>query len=361
MTIFGIAGSMALLLVGFGLRDSIIDIAGKQYSQLQHYDATIISNDDASDKEKQELRDFLSDQEQIDHYTLVSLTNMTAPREKKSGISVYVYVPENTENFEKDITLQDRKTKEQYKLPEEGVVICEKTASLLGIGVGDEIALEKDHKEYKTLVSVVTENYMGHYVYMTAQTYEAIFGEKPESNSIVFSVNDLEDAQIEELGNEILSRPAALSISYTHSMEEQLNRMLSTLSLVIVVLIVSAGMLAFVVLYNLNNINITERQRELATLKVLGFYDNEVSAYVFRENILLSLLGILGGVVFGFFLHRYVITTVEVDAVMFGRDIKPISYLYSAIFTIGFSLIVNFFMHRKLKKIDMVESLKSVE
>ena len=166
---------------------------------------------------------------------------------------------------------------------------------------------------------------------------------------------------MEQVGNEILKFPAALSISYTSSLADQLDRMLSTLGTVIVVLIVSAGMLAFVVLYNLNNINITERQRELATLKVLGFYDKEVSQYVFRENVLLTIMGVIAGAAFGILLHRYVITTVEVDAVMFGRNIKPLSFLYSALFTCGFSAFVNMVMHFKLKKIDMVESLKSVE
>ena len=158
-----------------------------------------------------------------------------------------------------------------------------------------------------------------------------------------------------QTGKAIPKYPVALSISYTSSLEAQLDRMLGSLGTVIVVLIISAGMLAFVVLYNLNNINITERQRELATLKVLGFYDKEVSAYVYRENIILTFIGVLAGAVFGVFLHRYIILTVEVDAVMFGRNIKPISFLYSGLLTVGFSMIVNLFMHQKLKKIDMVE------
>ena len=158
-----------------------------------------------------------------------------------------------------------------------------------------------------------------------------------------------------QTGKAIPKYPVALSISYTSSLEAQLDRMLGLLGTVIVVLIISAGMLAFVVLYNLNNINITERQRELATLKVLGFYDKEVSAYVYRENIILTFIGVLAGAVFGVFLHRYIILTVEVDAVMFGRNIKPISFLYSGLLTVGVSMIVNLFMHQKLKKIDMVE------
>lgn len=360
MTIFGIAGSMGLMLVGFGLYDSIMDIAILQYDQIQHYDAMVINDEDATDSQEKDLLKFLDGNSEIDHYTRVQLTKMTAPKEKGS-VSIYVYVPENTENFKEDVTLRDRKSHEQYELTDDGAVICEKTASLIGVKAGDKIILEKDNRKYKVKITAVTENYMGHYVYMTPPCYEKTFGEKPEYSSTVYTMKEDAESDLETLGNAILKYPAALSISYTSSTAGQVERMLGSLGAVIWVLIISAGMLAFVVLYNLNNINITERQRELATLKVLGFYDGEVSQYVFRENILLSLIGILAGAVFGIFLHRYVITTVEVDAVMFGRNIKPISFVYSGLITFGFSMFVNMVMHFKLKKINMVESLKSVE
>ena len=360
MTIFGIAGSMGLMLVGFGLYDSIMDIAILQYDQIQHYDAMVINDEDATDSQEKDLLKFLDGNSEIDHYTRVQLTKMTAPKEKGS-VSIYVYVPENTENFKEDVTLRDRKSHEQYELTDDGAVICEKTASLIGVKAGDKIILEKDNRKYKVKITAVTENYMGHYVYMTPSCYEKTFGEKPEYSSTVYTMKEDAESDLETLGNAILKYPAALSISYTSSTAGQVERMLGSLGAVIWVLIISAGMLAFVVLYNLNNINITERQRELATLKVLGFYDGEVSQYVFRENILLSFIGILAGAVFGIFLHRYVITTVEVDAVMFGRNIKPISFVYSGIITFGFSMFVNMVMHFKLKKINMVESLKSVE
>jgi putative ABC transport system permease protein len=360
MTIFGIAGSMGLMLVGFGLYDSIMDIAILQYDQIQHYDAMVINDEDATDSQEKDLLKFLDGNSEIDHYTRVQLTKMTAPKEKGS-VSIYVYVPENTENFKEDVTLRDRKSHEQYELTDDGAVICEKTASLIGVKTGDEITLEKDNRKYKVKITAVTENYMGHYVYMTPPCYEKTFGEKPEYSSTVYTMKEDAESDLETLGNAILKYPAALSISYTSSTAGQVERMLGSLGAVIWVLIISAGMLAFVVLYNLNNINITERQRELATLKVLGFYDGEVSQYVFRENVLLSFIGILAGAVFGIFLHRYVITTVEVDAVMFGRNIKPISFVYSGIITFGFSMFVNMVMHFKLKKINMVESLKSVE
>lgn len=360
MTIFGIAGSMALMLVGFGIQDSIMDIALRQYSKLQHYDGTIISDEDAGKKEREKLEKFLQEDERILRYTDVQFTKMGTPA-GKSNLSVYVYVPENLENFKEDVTLQNRRTKEQYELSDAGAAISEKTAKLAGLSVGDMITLIQDNKSYQVKVDLITENYMGHYIYMTPKVYEEAFHKKPDFENIIFTVKDEAKENMEQVGNEILEFPAALSISYTSSLADQLDRMLSTLGTVIVVLIVSAGMLAFVVLYNLNNINITERQRELATLKVLGFYDQEVSQYVFRENVLLTIIGVIAGAAFGILLHRYVITTVEVDAVMFGRNIKPLSFLYSALFTCGFSVFVNMVMHFKLKKIDMVESLKSVE
>ena len=360
MTVFGIAGSMGLMLVGFGLQDSISDIAAIQYRELQHYDGMVIEDSDATEEEHEELFEYMKENEQIAHCNRVQMTKISAPK-GSSNISIYLFVPESLSEFAKDVTLKNRITGETYELTDEGAAISEKTASLLGLKVGDMIPLKKGDKEYKVRVAVITENYMSHYLYMTPRVYEQTFGEKPEYENIVFTMQEDCKDDLEMAGTRILAYPGALSISYTSSLASQVDRMLSTLDAVILVLIVSAGMLAFVVLYNLNNINITERQRELATLKVLGFYDGEVSQYVLRENVILTVLGIIFGAVFGILIHRYVITTVEVDAVMFGRNIKPLSFLYSGILTSIFSIVVNGVMHFKLKTIDMVESLKSVE
>ena len=360
MTVFGIAGSMGLMLVGFGIQDSISDIAAIQYRELQHYDGMVIEDSDATEEEHAELFEYMKENEQIAHCNRVQMTKISAPK-GSSNISIYLFVPESLSEFAKDVTLKNRITGETYELTDEGAAISEKTASLLGLKVGDMIPLKKGDKEYKVRVAVITENYMSHYLYMTPRVYEQTFGEKPEYENIVFTMQEDCKDDLEMAGSRILANPGALSISYTSSLASQVDRMLSTLDAVILVLIVSAGMLAFVVLYNLNNINITERQRELATLKVLGFYDGEVSQYVLRENVILTVLGIMFGAVFGILIHRYVITTVEVDAVMFGRNIKPLSFLYSGILTSIFSIVVNGVMHFKLKTIDMVESLKSVE
>ena len=202
---------------------------------------------------------------------------------------------------------------------------------------------------------------MGHYLYMTPGYYEEVYGSAPDYNCIFYKTADRITEEAERIGEEALAVPGALSVSYTTDLKEQVDNMLGALDSVIAVLIISAGMLAFVVLYNLNNISITERQRELATLKVLGFYNNEVTMYVYRENILLTFLGALFGIVLGKILHRFIIVTVEIESVMFGRNIDLSSFVYAFLLTLLFSLLVNGAMYFKLKKIDMVESLKSVE
>ena len=196
---------------------------------------------------------------------------------------------------------------------------------------------------------------------MTENMYRKLYGEKPQYNSILYRVTDRDESIAEKAGERAMKCDAALSVTYTGNTKEQLDNMLTALDSVIGVLILSAGMLAFVVLYNLNNININERKRELATIKVLGFYDKEVSAYVYRENILLTLIGSVFGMLLGKILHRFIIVTVEIDSVMFGRNINTISFVYAFLLTVVFSLFVNGVMYFKLKKINMVESLKSVE
>ena len=211
-------------------------------------------------------------------------------------------------------------------------------------------------------IAHICENYMGHYIYFTPQYYKKVYGKTAEYNCIMFRAKDgYSEEQVKKAGEKILAKDQVLTISYLHDIKDQLDDMLASLNLVIIVLIVSAGMLAFVVLYNLNSINITERQRELATLKVLGFYDNEVSSYVFRENNILSVMGGVLGLGVGVALCQFVIQTAEIDEVMFGRNIHPLSFLWAFLITVAFSLIVNFIMRRDLRKISMVESLKSVE
>lgn len=361
MTIFGISGCMALLLVGYGLKDSIMDIAALQYDEIQRYTGIVITDEDATGSQKEALNRTISEIPEIQDYSRLYFHKMSAQKGKKNR-DIYLYILEDTDKLPTFITLRDRISQEEYQLDDSGVIVSEKTAKMLDVKEGDTIVLQDDgRKGMEVTISQICENYMQHYIYMSPGLYEKMRGQLPEYTEYLFTVKDDCERNEQEIGSQILESEAAISISYTDSIRQQLNDMLQALDLVIVVLIVSAGMLAFVVLYNLNNISITERKRELATLKVLGFYDLETSAYVYRENIILTLIGIVVGSGLGILLHRFIITTVEVDACMFGRIIKPISFLYCALYTCAFSAFVNGIMHFKLKKIDMVESLKSVE
>lgn len=362
MTVFGIGGCMALMLVGYGLRDSISDVGHLQFRQLQLYDAMVIMDADASEKDKESLKESIDKKDTVANATEALLQKETVRRDKKSW-NVYLMVPKETERVSEFLVFRDRQSGEKYTLTDKGAIITEKIAGLCGVKAGDTIVLEDEKLgNIQVPIAAVTENYLSHYIYMTPKLYEACTGKVPEYNEIVFKTEEGTDEEmLEHLGQSFLNEPATLSISYTQSTMSQIDSMLSTLDAVIVVLIVSAGLLAFVVLYNLSNININERKRELATLKVLGFYDVEVDAYVYRENILITAIGILAGIGLGKILHYFVITTVEVDATMFGRNINLPSYLTSAAFTVVFSVFVNAVMHQKLKKINMVESLKSIE
>lgn len=362
MTIAGIGGCMALMVVGFGIRDSIMCIGTIQYQEIQVYDGMIYLSSSVTEDEVQQIKNAMDGMDKMDRYIEMEMTREPVSVSiDGSTEDVYLCVPEDKDAIEDFMNFRSRTTGEVYHIQDEGVILTEKMANTLDVSSGDTIYLGADGSEKEVTVTAVCENYMEHYVYMSPELYQELYGEEPEYNSILFDLKDASAQELSQTGEELLKYDGVMNVTYTNSIEDQLNTMLQSLDLVIVVLIVSAGLLAFVVLYNLNNINITERRRELATLKVLGFYDTEVSSYVYRENIMLTIFSIVVGIVLGALLHRFVITTVEVDAVMFGRVVKWQSYLYSALFTTAFSLFVNWVMYYKLKKIDMVESLKSVE
>ena len=361
MTIFGIGGCMGLMLVGFGLKDSISSIVPLQYEDIQLYDGNVILQSDVTMQEKQEVYEALEKNSQVVATAEDLVQKITIEHD---GVSkeVYLNVPENVEKFSDFVVLQDRTTKEKYQLTDKGAVLTEKMAKELGVSAGDTVTIKEENEKERTVkISQICENYMSHYLYMTPAVYKAAYGKEPEYNSIYYRTEGRTTKEAELVGEAALKLDGALSVSYTTELRQQVDDMLQSLDIVIVVLIISAGMLAFVVLYNLNNINITERKRELATLKVLGFYDKEVTEYVYRENILLTLIGSVFGMLLGKILHRFIIVTVEIDSVMFGRNINTISFVYAFLLTVVFSLFVNGVMYFKLKKINMVESLKSVE
>ena len=365
MTILGIGGCMGLLLVGFGVKDSIMTIGDRQYNSLHIYQVKMTLADADTDAEKQEVLDSVLKEPttkaaMLSHESTIDACCGTNGEKKQS---TYLFVPSNADELDEFVSLQNRISGKKYTLDDEGVVITEKLASLLDISEGDNIYLEVSSLNYKPVkVMHIAENYYFHYVYMTPECYQSLFGKEVEYDEIFVVNKDAEDISYEnDFSAKYLDSSVVSGITFTRTISDRIESMITSMNIVTYVLVVSAGLLAFIVLYNLNNINISERQRELATLKVLGFYDGEISMYVFRENIMLTVLGTIFGIFFGIWLHRFVIMTVELDIMMLGRQIYTRSYIYSVLLTIGFSILINIVMHWKMKKIDMIESLKSVE
>lgn len=365
MTVLGIGGCMGLLLVGFGVKDSIMTIGDRQYNFIHTYQVKMTLADADTDEEKQEVLDSVLKESTTKAAMLSHQSTIDACRgangEKKQ--STYLFIPSDADELDEFVSLQNRISGQKYTLDDEGVIISEKLATLLDVSEGDDIYLEVSSLNYKPVkVMHIAENYYYHYVYMTPECYQSLFGKDIEYDEIFVVNKDPEDISYEnDFSAKYLNNNAVSGITFTRTISDRIESMITSMNIVTYVLVVSAGLLAFIVLYNLNNINISERQRELATLKVLGFYDGEISMYVFRENIMLTVLGTIFGIFFGIWLHRFVILTAELDIMMFGRQIYTKSYIYSILLTIGFSIIVNIVMHWKMKKIDMIESLKSVE
>ncbi|MCP1102723.1 putative ABC transport system permease protein [Aequitasia blattaphilus] len=358
MTVFGIGACMALLMTGFGLRDSIFDITKIQYSDIQLFDGQGIYKDDTTKEERDELHDLMKEEGNIKESMDAYLKNIELKNGKEKW-ETYLFVPENLEEITHYVHFRNRVTHKEYQLDKDTVILTEKAAKELGVQVGDTVTIKGVDGELK--VGNIAENYLGHYIYCSPTLYQKLYNEEPTYNTLLFTAKTKDVKDIEKTGQRLLEEDPLLSIRYTKDMGKEMDHMLESLDLVIVVLITAAALLAFVVLYNLNTINISERRRELATIKVLGFYDMEVGAYVYRENIILTIVGILAGIGIGIFLHQYIVQTAEVEYVMFGRRMKAASYIYSILFTFAFSFFVNFVMFFKLRKIDMVESLKSNE
>ena len=358
MTLVGISGCTALLLTGFGLRDSIGDILNKQFDEIQKYDLVIKTDKPSSSEANSELNGVLSEDLDKSIYIYQQSADL---RTEDSAFGIYIVVPEDAEKLNEFLVFKDRKTQRSVDFPSsDGVVITEKLSYKFDISVGDTITVCPDGiNEYRFKVGGITENYFHSYVYATPEQYEQAVGSDPEYNAVWGIFRDGSDT--EAICTSVMESDNVLGLTKFSDMRDNFSKILHGLLSVVVLIIVCASLLAFTVLYNLTNINIAERTREIATLKVLGFTDGEVAGYVYRENVVLTLLGSGLGLILGIFLHGYIIVTAEVDAVMFGRQIHPLSYLIAFAVTIAFSALVAFVMHFKLKKIDMVESLKSIE
>lgn len=361
MTVIGIGGCMSLMLVGFGLQDSITVVVKNQYTHIFTYDVSVSMDSNVGTEDKNAFLELCRNEENVSG--IMQVYNKTVDLSHGDNTrEAAMEVPQNVEQIKDFLVLRNRSNGEHYEFPEDGIIITEKTANMLDASVGDTITITVgDMDTVEAPIAVITENYVMHYIYMAPQVYHELFGEEPDYNQLWMNMSSDEVLVEQELGRRLLGENACSGVTFISERVEDIDYMLQTLNSVMYVLISSAGLLAFVVLYNLNSINITERKRELATLKVLGFYDKEVAAYVYRENMILTLIGIAFGIIMGTFLHQFVIRTVEVDAMMFGRVIGLFSFVISGVLSFVFSLVVNGMMYYRLRKIDMIESLKSVE
>ena len=360
MTVLGVTGCTALLVAGFGISDSLNAIITKQYGEISHYDlTTIVTQSEAA--ESGPVHDYLYGDSAIAESMTVSME--TARQESPDGnIDVYLMIPQDVQRFADFADLHERISRKATPLGEEGVVVTEKMASIYGIRAGDTITLKNQDDVTGTFtVSGVCEHYVSNYVYMSPATYRAAFGEDPAYNAVLSKLADDSQQSRDAISAALLDMDKVASLNFTQDNIAQVQNMLQSIDAVVVLIIVCAACLAFVVLYNLSSINVAERVKEIATIKVLGFYDREVNAYVNRESVVLTLIGTLFGVFAGIALHQFIIVTVEVDAVMFGRQIAPVSFVYAVLLTLLFSTIVNLVMQRTLKKISMVESMKAPE
>lgn len=357
MTILGIAGCTALTMAGFGIYSSISVILDKQYSEIFNYDLIVVLDSDAGEYTLETVDKALEEDENTTENVELYMKSLSY---KGIGDTSLV-VAKDTTKLADVVKFNDRVTGDPLELTDDGVIITERFAELSGLSAGDEFTFTCGGEEITAKVSAVTENYTLHFVYMTENLYEKLCGAKPSYNTYFTIMKDTGDEAQKEMGERLMSLDGVQALSFVKDNRESFGNTVKNLNYVVILIIVSAAMLAFVVLYNLTNINITERIREIATIKVLGFYDNEVSAYVFRENILLTLIGDAIGLGAGVWLHRFVIQVAQTDSVMFGRTLPLWCFAAAFVLTLIFALLVDFIMHFRLKKVSMVESLKSVE
>ncbi len=358
MTVIGIGGCTALIIAGFGLRSSLLFTMSRQYDELFHYSGQVTLSDNVLDDERQAVEDFLAGDERIVNYVPCAASSATVTT---SGYSTTAYIEVmEADEIGKVVDLFDYKSGDPITMGDEGVYIDQKLSELLDVSVGDTFFLDGDERGDVTVAGIY-EHYTGHFVYMTPGYYENALHADGEPNAYLLNFTSDDTDTCNAIFEKLLSLSGVATTSRMRDTQDTYMHSMERVDFVVVIIILAAAALAMVVLFNLSNINITERQRELATIKLLGFYDNEVSAYVYRENIVLTVFGILMGCFMGHWLHIYLVRSTEIDLMMFGRQTEWTAYVYAAILTMFFSVAVNVLAHFRMKKIDMVESLKSAE
>ena len=362
MTVVGICGCTALILVGFGLKDSISKIMDYQYVDIYDYDMLIGMKNTLTNEEMKFLISDLETKTEIEKVIPMYMSAETA-KYNEFEEETQIVVIDNSENLKQVIKLKELKTGKELNLNDQEIIITDKLAQLLDVKVGNKIKIQdSEDNEYELKVGGITEHYISHYIYMTENLYKKIYNKEISQNVLLAKYTEsLDESKEMELSELFLNNSKIASITLTSNLMKTMNDTLSAMNVVVYILIISAGLLAFIVLYNLSNINISERIRELATIKVLGFYDKEVYNYITREIVLLTIIGIFFGLLLGYVLNSFILGTCEIEILRFKREILLESYIYSSVITIIFTYIVNFITYFSLKKVDMIESLKSVE
>ncbi|MGH2116060.1 FtsX-like permease family protein [Aerococcus urinaeequi] len=360
MTIIGVAGCAMLIVTGFGLSDSISGLPDEQFNQVKMYDGSISLNMDASQEDRDQAISDLSENDDVEDVLPLTQDILMTDDDAITQQIVSVMAFKADSNYRDYFQMQELDTENQLSLPDEGILITAKLASLLGVQAGDTVTLiDTNNDPYEFSVKGVITNYLGHEIYMTDAYYQTVFGEESENNTaLVQFENDLSTKDQTQIMDQVKDATGVIGTSLNATQITDFEETLSALDLVTVVLIISAGGLAFIVLYSLTNINVSERMHELATVKVLGFRSLEVSMYVYRETLFLTVIGIIIGNFLGYGLLSYILNTVAIDQVFFPIVILWPSYLYASLITLAFSIVVMIFMHYKLKKVEMVSALK---
>lgn len=359
MSVIGIAGCTALIITGFGIKDSVAQVVDLQYKTVLRYDAAmhledpVLTKDAQVNTKKLLQRNEISNVEYVYNQTIHILKN----KEDLIGSLVVYQSMDNISNF---ISFSDYQNEKKIALDDEGIVLSQKTAELLDAEVNDTIDIELNDQKYNVKVSAIMKNYFMNYVYMSQNYYESLLNEDLKVNQAFMNLTNDSLSNQKTLEDYVKSQHFG-NITYIDDIGSDFYSQVQSVDMVVVILIVCAGLLNFIVLYNLTNINIQERKSEIATIKVLGFRKKEVYDYVFRENIMLSIIGSIVGMGLGFVLHQFIIRTVELDMTMFVRNLSPYSYMIAVIITIAFTMFINLTMRHVLNKVDMVESLKSIE
>lgn len=363
MTVLGVAGCTALLLVGFGLQDSIMEIVGVQYSELNHYDMQVSFSNEKALTEPRGLLEELKGSDKVEYQGIFHTKNVTISNEDGLEGATTLTVCQDDTDLTQYFTLQTRFGKQAIAYDANSVVLTEKSAETLGAAVGDTIWLYTESGERVSLqLTGINENYLSSRLIVSPQVYEQVMGTAPVWNTILAQTNCGEDtAAADKLVASLLGENYVTSVSMVEDLTATFTNVISCINYVVLLVIFCAAALAALVLYNLININIAERKKELATIKVLGFFEGEVNRYIFREIYILSLIGALLGLLLGAPLHQFIVRTVEIDQMMFIRSIAPSSYVMSVVLTMVFTAVVSTFMHRLVNHISMVESMKAPE